>query len=147
MKIENINEIILSLILWISSNTEYLDVSVKPEIEFLKQTELAELACKRPCEILAYTPKGSKSLIYLSETINPEKNICDKGILLHELIHIFQNKKNIYPDFDEKTRKHMMEMEALVMQNRFLSSYGKKILYSNGFAGKFKGTGKNDLYC
>ena len=41
----------------------------------------------------------------------------------------------------------MMEMEALVLQNRYLSTFGKKILYSRGFAGKFKNRGKDDLYC
>ena len=147
MKIENINEIILALLLWITSNTDYGDITTKPKVEFLVQSELAELACNRPCEIIAYTPLNSKDIIYLSDTINPFEDVCARGILLHELIHIFQNNKRAYEDFDQKTKKHMMEMEALVLQNRYLSSFGKKILYSNGFAGKFKNSGKNDLYC
>ena len=54
----------------------------------------------------------------------------------------------VYSDFDENTKKHMREMDALVNHNRFLSQYNKKILYSNGFAARLntKGT-KNDLYC
>ena len=60
---------------------------------------------------------------------------------------IYQNNENAYADYEEKTRKHMMEMEALVLQNRYLSTFGKKILYSRGFAGKFKNRGKDDLYC
>ena len=40
-------------------------------------------------------------------------------------------------------------MNALVNHNIFLSHYGKKILYSNGFAAKFKKNKNttNDLYC
>ena len=60
MKFENINEIILSLLLWITSNTDYGNISVNPKVQFLVQSELAELACNRPCEIIAYTPKDSK---------------------------------------------------------------------------------------
>ena len=73
--------------------------------------------------------------------------MCVIEVLLHELIHIYQNNENAYADYEEKTRKHMMEMEALVLQNRYLSTFGKKILYSRGFAGKFKNRGKDDLYC
>tara|TARA_B100000242_G_C43025456_1_gene477440 strand:+ start:460 stop:903 length:444 start_codon:yes stop_codon:yes gene_type:complete len=147
MKFENINEIILSLLLWITSNTDYGNITVNPKVQFLVQSELAELACNRPCEIIAYTPKDSKEKIYLSKNINPTEDVCDRGVLLHELIHIYQNNEDAYADYDEKTRKHMMEMEALVLQNRYLSTFGKKILYSRGFAGKFKNRGKNDLYC
>ena len=52
-----------------------------------------------------------------------------------------------FNNFEERTKKHMREMEALVNHNRFLSTYGKKILYSNGFAGKLKSNTKDNLYC
>ena len=44
--------------------------------------------------------------------------------------------KMLMPDYDEKTRKHMMEMEALVLQKSLSSTFGKKILYSRGFCWK-----------
>ena len=49
--------------------------------------------------------------------------------------------------YDERTKKHLREMDALVNHNIYLSRYGKKILYSNGFAAKFKTNEKNNLYC
>ena len=46
-----------------------------------------------------------------------------------------------------RTKKHLREMDALVNHNIYLSQFGKKILYSNGFAAKFKSQSKNNLYC
>ena len=55
--------------------------------------------------------------------------------------------KKKFSENDERTRKHLREMEALVNHNIYLSQFGKKILYSNGFAAKFKTQTKNNLYC
>ena len=65
--------------------------------------------------------------------------------LLHELIHILQDDQNIFTNYESKTKKHLREMDALVNHNIYLSQYGKKILYSNGFAAKFKSQSKNNL--
>ena len=40
---------------------------------------------------------------------------------------------------DLKTKKHLREMNALVNHNIYLSQFGKKILYSNGFAAMLNG--------
>jgi hypothetical protein len=66
---------------------------------------------------------------------------------LHELIHVLQEDQNIFVDYDERTKKHLREMDALVNHNIYLSRFGKKILYSNGFAAKFKTNKENTLYC
>ena len=148
MKFESLNELIISLVLWITSNTLYLDTSVSPEIEFVNQVKLADIACSKPCEIMAYTPKNSTKKIFMLDSLNPMDDVCHRGILLHEIIHLVQNEKKVYSDFDENTKKHMREMDALVNHNRFLSQYNKKILYSNGFAARLNTKGsKNDLYC
>ena len=55
-----------------------------------------------------------------------------------KLIHVLQEDQNIFADYDERTKKHLREMDALVNHNIFLSRFGKKIFYSNGFAAKFK---------
>jgi len=146
-KFENITELILALLLWITSNTEYVHPLQKPNIEFVEQTRLATLACGRECEILAYTPETPKYRIYLSDKLNPLTNVYDRGILLHELIHVLQNEQNFFTEFDTKTKKHLREMDALLKHNIFLSQYGKKILYGNGFAAKFKTNEKNSIYC
>ncbi len=146
-KFENLNELIVALLLWITTNTEYKEPKKFPVVEFIEQKQLSQLACKRDCEILALTPEEPKNTIYLSKTLSPMNDICHRGILLHELIHILQEDQKKFTDFDLKTKKHLREMDALVNHNIYLSRYGKKILYSNGFAAKFKTESKNNLYC
>ena len=146
-KFENINELIVALLLWITSHTDYKNPIKHPAIEFIEQKELSKLACKTDCEILAYTPLEPKYKIFLSNKLDPLNDICHRGILMHEIIHVLQEEQGIFSDYELRTKKHMREMDALVNHNIFLSQYGKKILYSNGFAAKFKTNTKNNLYC
>ena len=55
------------------------------------------------------------------------QDVCHRGILLHEIIHVIQNDQNIFTDYDQRTKKHR-EMDALVNHNIYLSQYGRKIL-------------------
>jgi hypothetical protein len=146
-KFENINELIVALVLWITSHTEYKNPIKYPSIEFIEQKELSQLACKMDCEILAYTPIEPKYKIFLSNTLDPLNDVCHRAILMHEIIHVLQEEQGFFSDYESRTKKHMREMDALVNHNIFLSQYGKKILYSNGFAAKFKTNTKNNLYC
>ena len=149
MKFENINEVILSLILWISSNTEHPKPINPINLNFIEQKELQDLACGRPCEIIAYTPMNKNNEIFLINSLNPLQDVCAQGILLHEIIHVIQQENEFAAEYEDNTKKHLREMNALVSHNLFLSHHGKKILYSNGFAAKFK-TGKNsknNIYC
>ena len=147
-KFETLNELILALMLWITSNTNYIEPKQVPQVEFIEQEKLSEIACKnRSCEIMAYTPITPKYKIYLSNELNPMTDICHRAILMHEIIHVIQEDQKVFLEYDERTKKHLREMDALVNHNIFLSRYGKKILYSNGFAAKFKTNEKNTLYC
>ena len=147
-KFETLNELILALMLWITSNTNYIEPKQVPQVEFIEQEKLSEIACKnRSCEIMAYTPITPKYKIYLSNELKPMTDVCHRAILMHEIIHVIQEDQNIFLEYDERTKKHLREMDALVNHNIFLSRYGKKILYSNGFAAKFKTKEKNTLYC
>ena len=146
-KFENLNELIVALLLWITTHTDYKDPKKLPVVNFIEQKKLSQMACGRECEILALTPDNPKYTIYLSKKLSPMNDICHRGILLHEIIHILQEDQNIFTNYDMKTKKHLREMDALVNHNIYLSQFGKKILYSNGFAAKFKTTQKNNLYC
>ena len=146
-KFENINELIVALLLWITSHTEYKNPIKYPAVEFIEQKKLSQLACKMDCEILAYTPIEPKYKIFLSNKLDPLNDVCHRGILMHEIIHVLQEEQGVFSDYELRTKKHMREMDALVNHNIFLSQYGKKILYSNGFAAKFKTNTKNNLYC
>ena len=148
MKFETLNEVILALILWITTNTNHPKPQNDINVEFISQNSLSELACGRPCEIMAYTPEKEKNKIYLINDLNPLDDVCDQGILLHEIIHVIQQENSFASEYDSQTKRHLREMNALVNHNIFLSQFGKKILYSNGFAAKFKKEKKaDDLYC
>ena len=146
-KFETFNELILALLLWITTHTDYKEPKTFPKIQFIEQKALAEMACGRQCEILALTPNDPKYTIFLADTLSPMDDICHRGILLHELIHILQEDQEIFVNYEDRTKKHLREMDALVNHNVFLSQFGKKILYSNGFAAKFKSEAKQNLYC
>ena len=123
-KFENLNELIIALLLWITSNTDYINPKQLPEVKFLEQKELSQLACKNDCEILAYTPVEPKYTVYLSKRLNPLKDVCHRGILLHEIIHVLQDDQGFFMDYDDRTKKHLREMNALVNHNIYLSQYG-----------------------
>ena len=105
--------------------------------------------------------ENSKKLAEIALLIAKDNN--EKFVKFHNLIMsrkglVAKNQlKNIlddlgydqgfYMDYDDRTKKHLREMNALVNHNIYLSQYGKKILYSNGFAAKFKTESKNNLYC
>jgi len=99
MKFENINEVILSLILWISSNTEHPKPLDPINLKFVEQTELQEIACERPCEIMAYTPMNENNEIYLINSLDPLKDVCARGILLHEIIHVIQQENGFASEY------------------------------------------------
>ena len=42
-KFENLNELIIALLLWITSNTDYINPKQLPEVKFLEQNELYDL--------------------------------------------------------------------------------------------------------
>ena len=75
---------------------------------------------------MAYTPIEPKYKIYLAKNLDPMTDVCHRGVLLHELIHVLQEDQNIFVDYDERTKKHLREMDALVNHNIYLSRFGKK---------------------
>ena len=112
-KFETFNELILALLLWITTHTDYKEPKIFPKIQFIEQKALAEMACGRECEILALTPDNPKYTIFLADTLSPMDDICHRGILLHELIHILQEDQEIFVNYEDRTKKHLREMDDL----------------------------------
>ena len=60
--------------LWITSNTNYINPKQTPSVEFIEQSKLSELACgSRECEIMAYTPIEPKYKVYLADNLDQMK--------------------------------------------------------------------------
>ena len=53
-------------------------------------------------------------------------DVCHRAILIRNY-YIIQEDQNVFLEYDERTKKHLREMDALVNHNIFLSRYGKKI--------------------
>ena len=109
--------IISSLLNWIELNTSYNTKNFKTKIVEVSKKEIQKIACGGKCPIIAfYKPEEA---IYISK-MNFEKNYCNQSILLHEMIHVLQNKK-IENVFKEK--------EAYLLQNKFIleKSYSENL--------------------
>ena len=109
-------EIIKYLVNWINNNTPFEGSLFNFEIIQLKAEEIQMLACKGKCPILGFflPEKG----IYITEL--DFNHLCNKSILLHEMIHALQyvNGENLQDAFKEK--------EAYQIQNKFLIEESSK---------------------
>ena len=135
MTLESIKAIATSLLIWISTNTEYKLSPEIPEIQILSEREVQKMVCgkREPCPAYAWTPEKADK-IYLSDTLKIKEDICDRSILLQELIHFAQRKTNKFHDSSWEEKRHLMEMDAIIIQNIYLSQHGRKLLYKNGYA-------------
>ncbi len=150
MSADALRETVAALVMWLASHTSFAVLETSPQITFIEQAALAERVCGRPCDIVAWTPYDPPDLVYLSEDMNPVTDICDRAVLLHEIVHLLQQRDGRFADLDAATLKHRREMEALLIQNNFLREHGRRILYSGGFAARFKRftpPGTSSSYC
>ena len=109
-------EIIKYLIDWINNNTHFDGLLFNSEIFQSKADELQMIACKGKCPILGFflPDKG----IFITEL--DFNHLCNKSVLLHEMIHSLQyiNGENLQDAFKEK--------EAYQIQNKFLIEESSK---------------------
>ena len=54
--------------------------------------------------------------------MQPEKDICDKSIILHEMVHHYQKNDGRVIELDERTLWTLQERQAIYYQNLFLIS-------------------------
>ena len=75
---------------WILSNTEFSEKVSPPEFFSLSQNEMSDKACYSSdnCKVKAYYVKNEG--IFFRDNLDPENNICDQSIILHEMIHHYQ---------------------------------------------------------
>ena len=143
MTLESIKAIAVSLLTWINVNTEYkLPPEIIPEIHIIPASEVQDMVCGKPCPAYAWiTEKADK--IYLSDILKVDEDVCDRTILLHELVHFAQRKTNKFASSPLEERRHLMEMNAIIIQNIYLAEHGRRLIYKNGYA--VRGLGKP--YC
>ena len=107
---------------WIIGNTEFDKKVSPPEFFQLTENQMSEKACysSENCRVKAYYVKNEG--IFFRDNLNPQENICDLSIILHEMIHHYQKNSKRSFDLDEKTIWTLQERQALYYQNLFLIS-------------------------
>ena len=107
---------------WIIENTEFKKKIENPNLYKLSQKEMADKACfsSDNCKVKAYYVKDS-GIFYIDE-LEPHNNVCDRSIILHELIHHYQKNNDRSFDLDQQTLWTLQERQAIYYQNLFLIS-------------------------
>ena len=111
---------------WIIENTEFEKKLEDPKFFKLSKKEMSDKACfsSKNCRVKAYYVKENG--IYYIDQLDPENNICDKSIILHELVHHYQKNDGRVIDLDEHTLWTLQERQAIYYQNLFLISQKRK---------------------
>ena len=87
-------KLLLFLTSWIIENTEFEKKIDPPKFYSLTKNEMSDKACYSSdnCKVKAYYIKND-GIYYINDLIL-EKN-CDQSIILHEMIHHYQNLKDL----------------------------------------------------
>lgn len=97
-----------------------------PVIISLPTSELNRLACKGDCSVLGHYAGGRE--IYLDSKLSPEKNLFDRSVLLHEMVHYLQGLEGQHhaepsargDDVEKCLLWYKREREAYTIQEAFL---------------------------
>ena len=91
--------LLAALTSWIIGNTEFSTKIDPPEFFILTSNEMSKKACfsDNKCRVKAYYVKDEG--IYYINDLKPNLNVCDRSIILHELIHHYQKNQKIYQSY------------------------------------------------
>ena len=94
--------LLATLTSWIIENTEFDKKLDYPELHILSKSEMSRKACfsSSKCRGKSLLCKRRRNIFY--RHLKPESEICDRSIILHELIHHYQKQNKTF-DLDEHT--------------------------------------------
>jgi len=106
--------------------SRYAPPSEYPELIYLSTQELNRLACKGTCSVLGHYAGGRQ--IYLDDRLKPLKNLFDRSVLLHEVVHYLQSLEGSHyvdpADTGDDAQKcrlwYQREREAYAIQEAYL---------------------------
>ena len=115
-------KLLIFLSSWIIENTEFKEKIEDPKFFRLTVKEMSDKACfsSENCRVKAYYVKNNG--IFYIEEMQPENDICDKSIILHEMVHHYQKNDDRVIELDERTLWTLQERQAIYYQNLFLIS-------------------------
>ena len=120
------HELLPVVIRTIQKLSRYAPPPEYPEVIYLPTPELNRLACKGTCSVLGHYAGGRQ--IYLDDRLQPLKNLFDRSVLLHEVVHYLQGLQGSHyvdpadtGDDAEKCRLwYQREREAYAIQEAYL---------------------------
>lgn len=84
---------------------------------------MQQAICGRPCPVKAFY--HAESGVHFDEKMDVYGNVFDRSILLHELVHYLQQTTGKYEVISGYCRrKNAEELEAYMIQNRYLAQQG-----------------------
>ena len=93
-----------------------------PHIYRVPHAELENYVCGTDCSIQAWYKPGDG--IFLDQRLKPETNLFHRSILLHEMVHYFQDLSGEYASMSPCDRWFHRELDAYTVQNRYLGVIG-----------------------
>ncbi len=118
----SIDEVVRTLNRAILQLSRYRMPTEAPRIYRVPKAELENYVCGTHCAIQAWYRPGDG--IFLDDKLRPESNLFHRSILLHELVHYFQDAGGEYADRSPCDRWFRRELDAYLIQNRYLGVIG-----------------------
>ena len=140
---DSLSTLVASLFIWINSHQDVVNANFQeppnlPEIQFIEHKKLAEIACEKPCPVIGWYPtknqKKGQEVLYLIKGVDPIKDLCTRTILLHEIIHFWQdyNKSFINEDDSQKVVFTKREQQASILEHIYRGQQYEDYRNKNG---------------
>jgi hypothetical protein len=118
----SIDQVVKQLGLAIDRLSNHKTPKEPPHVFRVPHAELEAIVCGANCAIKAWYRPGEG--IFLDESLKPETNMFDRSILLHEMVHYFQDMSGYYGRVEGCDRWFHRELNAYEIQNRYLGTIG-----------------------
>lgn len=131
MDIGTTKALVVSLLAWLGTHTNYTIPDQTPAVAFVPHGYLEQLACGERCPALGVYPDGN--VVYIDDELQTETNVCAQSVLLHELVHYLQDKDGRFLNLAPSIRSYMREHEAYGVQQMFLAEHDRTVNFEKSF--------------
>ena len=96
------------------------------------------MACERPCPVIGWYPTKNqiqgKEILYMIEGVYPVKDLCIRTILLHELVHFWQDYNDAFENNgdSQKVVFTRREQQAMILEHLYRGQEYAKYRKENG---------------
>jgi len=141
----SMDQVVRQLSLAINQLSRHKTPKIAPLVQRLSHAEMEKHVCETNCAIKAWYKPGEG--IVLDESVDPQTNPFDRSILLHEMVHYFQDMEGYYAHADACDRWLRRELDAYDIQNRYLGMIGlpSRVAYVGNNCHTMESIGKDGI--